>query len=216
MINANLLSSVLDRIKAKQQTYLFISGEVEELNKEWNELTNELEELEGHLETSEKVQVACKALVEALTKVNKTNLENFLTFAVKTIFSDRNYEVKFILKEETKRPGLEFTLVEDGIEQGITDAVGGGIISVLGLLSQIYFLELYGLEKVLFIDEGLKEVSGYNSTGDINYLQNTLSFLKYLAENKGYMFVIITHDTYVKDIADVVYGVESGKVRKLK
>ena len=111
---------------------------------------------------------------------------------------------------------LEFTLVEDGIEQGITDAVGGGIISVLGLLSQIYFLELYGLEKVLFIDEGLKEVSGYNSTGDINYLQNTLSFLKYLAENKGYMFVIITHDTYVKDIADVVYEVESGKVRKLK
>jgi ABC-type microcin C transport system duplicated ATPase subunit YejF len=68
----------------------------------------------------------------------------------------------------------------------------------------------------MFIDEGLKEIStGVNAEGEaVNYLNNLLTFLKWLAETKEYSLVIITHDNTVKEFANSVYTVRKGKVEK--
>lgn len=174
-----------------------------------------MKELASEESTLENLVYTCKIILEKITYANKVKLEDFLTEAVKSIFIDRDYKIELLLKEDTKKPGLELTLTESGVQQEITDAVGGGIISTLGLLLQIYYIEAYKLNKVMFIDEGLKEVStGLNSESSesVNYLDNLLRFLQWLAKEKQYSLVIVTHDNSVRKFADKTYEVRLGEV----
>lgn len=161
------------------------------------------------------ISYACKLLLEKLVHTSKANLENFLTFALNQIFPNRAYSIELVLKKESKQSGLELVLVENGIKQNIKDAVGGGILHTLGLLLQIYYIEVYGISKVMFIDEGLKAISSSNifENESISYLENVLNFLKYLSRERGYIFVLVTHDNKVREYADKTYLVERGKIK---
>lgn len=208
------MSSLVSKLETKQVEYRFKSNRLVKLEDQIEKLEEEIAEDEPKIDTLENRVYGCKLLVEKLVGVNKNNLETFLTFAVQKIFTDRNYIVRLDFKEDSKRPALELILEENGIAQEITDAVGGGILSTLGLLLQIYYIEVYGLTKVMFIDEGLKEVSkaNPNDPDSKDYLTDILGFLKWMSQERGYTFVIVTHDTSVVDMSDRVYTVKNGQV----
>jgi len=202
----------LEKLKEKQLLLKYKKDELEKLKKD---ITNNQTSIDNYTSIVDKLQnhlLAAKLLGEKVLLESKINLENFLSFAMQEIFTDKNYSIKLELKDNVKNPALEILLVEDNTEQLITDAIGGGIISVLGLLCQIYYIEVYNINKIMFIDEGLKEVS---KSGDTNYLDNVLAFLKFLSEERGYKFVIITHDSEVVNIADRVYTVSDGVVKEV-
>lgn len=212
-------TTVLNKIKDKQASYRYSLNKLEGLKASKKALTKSLDAMEAERDELENLIYACKLILEKLTYNSKDKLENFLTYALKRIFTDRNYEIKLVMREDTKRAGLELTLVEDGVEQEITDAVGGGILSTLGLLLQIYYIEIYNLNRIMFIDEGLKEIStgslssvGYTEK-PVSYLNNVLEFLQWLAEEKKYKFVIVTHDNNVRSFANRVYEVNKGEVK---
>lgn len=211
MINSN---EYIEKVRGYRQLYEYKQAQLAKINKEYDALKESLDKITIAKSKLDNINFACKLILEKITYASKAKLERFLTEAIKRIFSDRNYEIKLILKEDTKKPGLELTLSENGIDQEITDAVGGGIISTLGLLLQIYYIEVYNLNKIMFIDEGLKEVStGINANVEsANYLENLLLFLQWLAEEKKYALVIITHDNTIKKFANRIYSVEKGKV----
>lgn len=175
-------------------------------------LNNDITELSNRVDSVQNVIDACKLILEKITYLNKVKLENFVTHALQTIFTDRDYSIELDIKEDVKRPALTILLVENGIKQDIKDAVGGGIITTLGFLLQIYYLEVYELNKIMFIDEGLKEVSKLDDESEVDYLSNLLNFLKWLSDERGYRFVIITHDNFVKTVADKTYKVVRGDV----
>jgi hypothetical protein len=207
--------NVINEVKKKVQRYNFLSTQIE--NKESDKITvgKELEKKQQLSLELDNLIYTCKIVLEKLTYANKAKLEEFLTMAVQNVFTDRDYAIELIIKEDTKKPGLELTLTEGGVQQEITDAVGGGIISTLGLLLQIYYIETYKLNKIMFIDEGLKEVStGLNSdtSESTNYLDNLLTFLQWLSETKGYSLVIVTHDNAVRKFATNVYEIQLGRV----
>lgn len=210
-----MLTKYIEELTLKKNLIVFKETELEKARTNINKLEGEVENLIDSINLSENAILGTKMLLEKVLQDSKTSLEMFLTYALNQIFTDKSYEIKFNIKEEVKNPSLEIMLVEDGIEQEITNAVGGGILSTLGLLLQIYYIEVYDLNKTMFIDEGLKEVSKGNGTeSSVNYLQNVLMFLKYLSDHKGYKFIIVTHDNFVKDFADTIYVVEKGKVSK--
>ncbi|NCU31993.1 MAG: hypothetical protein EOM23_03435 [Candidatus Moranbacteria bacterium] len=207
-------NDIVEKIRSKQSLRQYKIKDLENYTAEKNELIKERDRLEGLKTKLDNLVYTCKLIIEKITYNSKHKLENFLTYAFQNIFADRHYAIELVLKEDTKKPGLELTLVENGQKQEITESVGGGIISTLGLLMQIYFIEVYKLNKVMFIDEGLKEVSADQTLEavDENYLKNVLGFLSWLAEEKDYKFVIVTHDTQVKEFANKVYEVKNGVV----
>lgn len=214
-------ASIITQLKEKQLLYKFKKDQLEKTLKEKEELEATIQDERNELQSLDKMLAACKLIIEQLTIGSKIKLEEFLTTALQQIFVDHKYEIQLVLKEDTKKPGLELTLVENGEGQEITDAVGGGVVSTLGLLLQIYYIEAYGLNKVLFIDEGLKEVSTGTMTQasenmqveQINYLENILKFLKWLSNERLYTFVIVTHDNQVRAFADRIYEVSNGEVK---
>lgn len=165
----------------------------------------------------DNLQLACKLILEKLTIENKTKLEQFSTYALQSIFTDKDYSIELEIKEDTKNPSITILLVDNEVKQDVRGSVGGGIITVLGFLFQIYYLEVYGLNKIMFIDEGLKEVSKAGLENDnVDYLANLLLFLQELSKERKYKFITVTHDDSVRLIADKVYRVRNGEVRELE
>ncbi len=208
---------IIDNISKKVSLYNYKVDELSKEEEKKKEFELDREEAKKRKEEYDNLNLACKLMLEKLTHKSKYKLETFLTYALQSIFTDRNYEIKLILKEDSKSSGLEISLVESNSEQEITDSVGGGIVSLIGLLLQIYYIEIYGLNKTMIIDEGLRQIStGKLSSKEgkepINYLENTVNFMSYLSKEKGYKFIIVTHDNFVRSIADRVYEVEKGKV----
>jgi len=207
--------SRLKDIKEKISVLEYKKELLSRYQKEKKILKDKKDELSDRLDKFENLIYTCNLIIEKITFNSKHKLEKFLSYAFQNIFVDRNYSVELSLKEDTKKPGLELTLVENDLRQEVTESVGGGIITTLGLLLQIYYIEAYGLNKIMFIDEGLKEVSTgqmVNGHESVNYLANILNFLKWLSVEKNYRFVIVTHDSQVKDFADKVYEVKEGSV----
>lgn len=208
---------LINQIQEKVNKYNFIKStlETKEVQKKSKEETLSLHN--STLEEINQIMLACKLILEKITYQNKVKIEEFITYALQNIFTDRDYRIELEIKEDTKRPALTMMLVENGIKQDIKDAVGGGIITTLGFLLQIYYLEVYNKNKIMFIDEGLKEVSKLDQEAEnIDYLGNLLQFLKWLSEDRGYKFVVVTHDDTVREVADTVYRVRLGEVEKIK
>lgn len=204
----------IEELRNLHNSYERAQKNIEDFEKDKKRLEDSLKEKESLKDNLENIIFATKLIIEKITVESKNSLESFLSYALKEIFDDRDYEIKLVFKEDTKKPGLEFVLSEGGVDQEISDAVGGGIISTLGLLLQIYYIEVYKVNKILFIDEGLKEVSSAKiGNGETkSYLENLLAFLKWLAYEKQYRLIVVTHDNKVREYADKIYEVRKGVV----
>lgn len=211
------IKQLLDNIKSKQMLHQHLVEEIQQKEQEQHKLILDNESLNTKLELVHNTLIAVKLILEKITHENKARLELFVTEALQRIFTDKNYAIELEVRDDTKRPAINILLVENGVKQDIRDSVGGGIVTTLGLLFQIYYLEVYELNKIIFIDEGLKEVSKTNlNETSVNYLNNLLLFLKDLSRERQYKIVVVTHDDSVKDIADVVYQVKDGEVNILR
>lgn len=211
----NDYNALIEKIKSKKTLKEHSEKFLEKYLKDKESLINERDTILKRKDQLDNLIFTCKLILEKITFNSKHKLEKFLSYAFQNIFTDRHYTVELALKEDTKKPGLELTLIEDGQRQEITESVGGGILSTLGLLLQIYYVEVYNLNKIMFIDEGLKEVSTDQTIyghDNVNYLKNILGFLKWLSFEKQYKFVIVTHDSQVKDFANKIYEVKKGGV----
>jgi DNA repair exonuclease SbcCD ATPase subunit len=211
----NNYNALIEKIKSKKTLKEHSENFLEKYLKDKESLINERDSILKRKDQLDNLIFTCKLILKKITFNSKHKLEKFLSYAFKNIFTDRQYSIELALKEDTKKPGLELTLIEDGKKQEITESVGGGILSTLGLLLQIYYVEVYNLNKIMFIDEGLKEVSTDQTVythDNVNYLKNILGFLKWLSYEKQYRFVIVTHDSQVKEFADKIYEVKKGGV----
>lgn len=209
-------AELFKKVKEKQVLHQHLTKEIESKTTVEEILVEDIKDLRDELALTHNMLIAVKLILEKITYKNKVRLETFATEALQRIFTDKNYSVELEVRDDTKRPAINILLVENGVKQDIRDSVGGGIVTTLGLLFQIYYIEVYGLNKIIFIDEGLKEVSKTNlNETSVNYLNNLLQFLKDLSRERQYKIIVITHDDSVKEVADVIYQVKDGEVNLL-
>lgn len=152
-----------------------------------------------------------KKLIDEESETFIKNLQDLITFGLKAIFFDRDYRCSINIKETT---GAELRLIytnDDGMEVDtvINDGIGGGVITVIGTLMQIYFINYYGVAKIMFVDEGFSQISS-------QYIGRFFEFIKELSVREGLTMLIVTHDSRVMEYADSVYKIKSGKSYKLE
>ena len=154
-----------------------------------------------------------REIIDIMSKEFIDSIVDMLTYALQTIFYDRDYSIKIVLRELRNAKQADIILVEkkdDGsiIESPIPDNWGGGITAVLGLVLQIYFIQYFKLNKVLFIDEGLSQIS-------TSYIPTTMKFLKTLSEQRDFKFLMIAHDVRFIKYADIQYEMIQGKLTEV-
>lgn len=158
----------------------------------------------------EKSIMYMKELIDALSKTHINHLEKLLNSAVKTIFFDKNYEIKLEVSEFRNSNNLTIFLIEtldDGsrVKTDIKDN-GFGLKTIIGFILQVYFIIYNNLSPILFIDEGFSAISS-------QYICCLKSLLCSLKDKYGFIFVLVAHDTRFIDLADKTYEVRNGAAK---
>lgn len=154
-----------------------------------------------------------REIIDIMSREFIDQIADLITYALQTIFSDKDYSIKILLKESRNTKQADIILVstdEDGntIESPVPDNCGGGISAVIGLVMQIFFIQYNKLNKVLIMDEALSQISA-------DYIPTTMKFLKMLSEQRGFKFLLISHDSKIIKHADIIYKMEMGNLREI-
>ena len=137
-------------------------------------------------------------------------LKETLNSALRYIVYDKNYNCNLILDDKRGAKTLELTLVDldEDFEVDLKDGAGQGIRTIISFILKAYYLINKG-SRVLFLDEKYSALSKH-------YVPRFFEFLKKMAEEKGMIVVLITHDTRFMDYADNIYMVNMGNVTKIE
>ena len=151
-----------------------------------------------------------KEIIDKLSRSHIDHLEKLLNSAVETIFYDKNYRIEFDISEYRNSNCLDMYLIDtldsgEQIRTNIKDN-GFGIKTVVGFILQVYFILYNKLSPVLFVDEGFSAISS-------NYLPYLKSLFNNLRDKYGFIFVLVSHDSRLIEIADKTYEVRDGEVR---
>lgn len=132
-------------------------------------------------------------------------LNSILDYGIKTIFDDCDYSILIKVEDNNKATIHLVYEDEDGnkIEPDIKNC-GGGIQTVCGILLQVFFIYHYNVEHIIFIDEGLSQISS-------QYIGNTFALLKELAKKNDLKILLITHDNRFLPYSDKQYQIKNGK-----
>ena len=154
-----------------------------------------------------------REIIDIMSREFIDQIADLITYALQTIFSDKDYSIKILLKESRNTKQADIILVstdEEGntIESPVPDNCGGGISAVIGLVMQIFFIQYNKLNKILIMDEALSQISA-------DYIPTTMKFLKMLSEQRGFKFLLISHDSKIIKHADIIYKMEMGNLREI-
>lgn len=133
-------------------------------------------------------------------------LNAILDYGVKTIFFDCDYSIEIRVSDNDK---ATIHLVYDDPETGVKlepdiKNCGGGVRTVISTLIQINYIFLYRLEPILFIDEGLSQLSS-------QYIPNFMKLIEELSNKNGMRILLITHDDRFISYANKRYEIRKGE-----
>lgn len=151
-----------------------------------------------------------KELIDKLSKGHINLVQDMITFALSMIFHDKEYRVEIEVDSTKVDKTAEFFLIEkftNGTERKVSfyDSIGGGILASVGLVCQIFYILYYKCEPILLMDEALSQLSD-------KYIRGLFDFLKFISKEKGFKFLLITHDCRIVSLADTCYLVENGYI----
>ena len=133
-------------------------------------------------------------------------IANIMTKLYQYVFNTTD---EVIIKNDVKRkvPTAEILIktTKNGKEVLLhpEDEEGGGKLDILSLGLRIAGLILYtpAINRILFVDEPLKNVSSETTSGEA-YRERTAEFLKILCQEYGIQIITITHESSYIGIAD--------------
>ena len=136
-------------------------------------------------------------------------IKSILNKAIETIFFDENYYIDIIVEDKK----LNFILIDNNnldnnkpLEIDLNDACGGGIITVIGFILQLFTIEMLQVNKIIFIDEGFMALSE-------SYRPLFYDFINEFCESTGMIVLLVSHDELVKEKAKQIFEIEHGNIK---
>jgi len=165
--------------------------------------------LAAHQEVLQDAIANTKVLIDKLSINTVRSIESFVTQALRTIFFDRDYSFEIRTSDKRNTKYAELYLKEGDNEFSIHNSlIAGGVLTVIGWLLQIYHLNKLRRAPIIFTDESLTAISA-------EYRPNFFQWVSRLAEVKGLMIVLVTHDNALMEYADRTYYVNLGNIKEV-
>lgn len=136
-------------------------------------------------------------------------LKDTLNTALRYIIYDKRYNCNLTLDDKRGTKTLELSLVDldEDFEVDLKDGAGQGVRTIISFILKVYYLINRG-SRILFLDEKYSALSEH-------YVARFFEFMKKMADERGMIIVLITHDNRFMDYADNIYTVNSGSVVRL-
>lgn len=211
---------IIERYNALKVKAISKKSTIEQYHRSAQELSTsykeEVEKLKSQKESYMILDMSIQSLkeiIDGLSRDHLARIEDLLTYALQTIFYDKQYSVEIQSGDKRNAKTVDFYLVEqrekDVLRSSFNDEIGGGILSVCGFVLQVFYLGYLGQSNVMFCDESFTQVSD-------RYIDNLISFVNELSEKKGFIFVLVSHDTRLIAHSRKTYQVEGGEVSLIR
>lgn len=133
------MSKLLENINAQLEQIRYMKKEEVRLNESLASFKGEETKLEASITKNLAAFAVMTLLFEQLNKRGLIVLDNLIEGALATVYPDKGYKVRHVVREERGANQLTFQLVEkreDGKEviSNIRSGVGGGIRAVVGVV----------------------------------------------------------------------------------
>lgn len=164
---------------------------------------DKLKELQHKYDIIERSRVAIEQVKPLLSAASITQLEKLANTALLTIFgidATVQYDV------ESKR----FVVNYPDKTVDLVDSSGGGIVTVLSFIFDLFLLIKQGGRRLLVYDEAFQAVSS-------EYYDDFIKFMVKACKDLNIDLLCVTHDARLTpDMVDHAYRIENGKSIKLK
>lgn len=162
-----------------------------------------LEELKENYDVIEHTRVALEQVKPLLSASSIKQLEELSNTALFTIF---DIEGKVEYDVQSKR----FVIHYEDKTVDLADSTGGGIVTVLSFVFDLFLLIKQGGRKLLVYDEAFTAVSA-------EYFDEFIKFMVQACHDLGVDLLCVTHDARLTpDMVDHAYKIENGKSIKIK
>jgi DNA repair exonuclease SbcCD ATPase subunit len=166
----------------------------------------ELDRLSGYIDVLEQVRILLQKASEYAREQIRQQIEMLVTHCLQFVFGS-NIEFCIELNEVRGKAEAEFYVLSTydtiKIKTRPEDARGGGVVDIISLALRIAVIQSTNLYKdgPLILDEPAKHVSG-------EYIANVAQFLKQICDVFNRQIIMVTHNQYLSEIADLSYLVE--------
>lgn len=199
------LMSLLGHISSTQAT-------LDTMKNQQIHVSDEIEKIKKRIEVrSESLEITRKIMSELSTEGVKV-LERLIQDGLNIVFNDRQYQVRIMVEDKRGVKQMEFYLVEiiegEEVISDIRSSVGGSIVTVVSLITQVFYINQMSGLPVLFIDEAFTDLSR-------DYLENLFRLLQLFKEKLKFSYLLITHMSEVLPYVDCVYELKDGVSSKV-
>jgi len=173
---------------------------------------NEISMIDSNIDLNAKAEQIIKKISKEVSEKFLGNLQSLMNDALSLVFTDRDYKVEIEVIEKRGNNQIHFFLLEkigdNVVRSRVREDVGAGVMCIIGLIFQVYYINTVNLKRALIIDEAFTELSD-------EYIENFFTLLRQLKESFGFVFLIITHDVRFHEYADRIYRIDRGKVKEV-
>lgn len=154
-------------------------------------------------ELIERSLLALKQVRPLLSGSSIKECEDLANSAIKSIFGF-DYTVEYDLESN------RFVLNKGEYSTDLSEAEGGGIITVISFVFLVYLIVKLNLRRIIFLDEAFTQVSD-------SYFGAFIGFVNSLCDDLGFDLLLVSHDQRITaDDVRHVYQIADGKSRKIK
>lgn len=195
--------NLLDRVNIQKQRYKSLVTALDHTNNVLLEANKQLDLVLKEQDLLERTTLAIQQARPLLSASSIKQCEELANSALKTIFG-------FDAKVQWDVESNMFVLDHDGFQTSLVDSEGGGIVSVISFVFQLFLLVKLHKRKFFCFDEAFYAVSD-------KYLESFITFVIQSAHDLNVDILWISHDVRINpEWADSVYIIEDGVSRKIK
>lgn len=183
--------------------YERVTGDIRRVQSVLDNAERSLAEINSERELIERSLLALKQVRPLLSGSSIRECEDLANSAIKSIFGF-DYKVEYDLE------GNRFVLNKGEYSTDLSEAEGGGIITVISFVFLVYLIVKLNKRRVIFLDEAFTQVSD-------SYFGAFIGFVNSLCDDLGFDLLLVSHDQRITaDDVRHVYQIADGKSKRLK
>lgn len=197
------MSSILDRISVQRQRYAVLNSKIDVVSNTLFEANESMSKILQEQDLLERTTVAIQQSRPLLSASSIKQCENLANSAISSVFG-MPYTVEYNVES------YRFTLNKGDYCTDLAEAEGGGIITVISFIFQVYLLVKLGKRRFMAFDEAFTQISD-------RYFPNFIQFVRQLCKDLGIDIMLVSHDQRISiEDVDHCYMIEEGHSRRLK
>lgn len=191
------------RCNAQNLRYEQLNANISHVENVIQTTESELAKITSEKELIERAMLALKQVRPLLSGSSIKDCEELANSAIKSIFGF-DYTIEYDLESN------RFVLNKGEYSTDLSEAEGGGIITVISFVFLIYLIVKLGKRRLIYFDEAFTQISDA-------YFTQFIEFVNQLCADLGFDILLVSHDQRITiDNVQHAYLISNGESKKIK